>query len=281
MTGSRRRTITSMAAQSHRLFAISCAVLLAAAVLASAQQFRSGNRWARYEHEMQDPVDDPPGSDEKSEFAFGRLRYRSPRDGQWYARWGIDCNKSDRQFVMGLKRLTRVHARPIEEIVDIDSDEIFEWPWMFAVSPGDWVLSDAHALRLRKYFERGGFMMTDDFHGEREWQSFMVGIRKIFGNPEVVELEPGHPAFHVVYDLTKRLQIPGANVVNGPGYERGGVVPHWRGVLDEKGRMVIAVCFNMDVGDAWEFADDPAYPERFASEAYRLGINYVLYAMTH
>ena len=84
-----------------------------------------------------------------------------------------------------------------------------------------------------------------------------------------------------MYDLTKRVQIPGANVVHGPGYERGGVVPHWRGILDKDGRVIIAISFNMDIGDAWEFADDPNYPERFASEAYRLGVNYVLYSMTH
>ena len=230
---------------------------------------------------MQDPVDDPPDAAEKAEFAFGRLRFRSPMDGWSYSRWGIDANKSDRLFIAGLRRLTRVHARSIEHIVDIDSDEIFEWPWMFAVAVGDWALTDAQALRLRKFFERGGFMMVDDFHAEREWRIFTAGLNKILPNASIVELQDSDPIFHVVYDLTDRVQIPGANVVYGPGYERGGVTPHWRGVLDEKGRIAIAICFNMDVGDAWEFADDPNYPERFASEAYRLGVNYVLYAMTH
>ncbi len=256
--------------------------IFAAAFLLAAQQFQ-GNRWAKYEHEMQDPVNDPPDAHEKTEFTFGRLRYHSPRDhgGAPYARWGIDCNKSDRQFIVGLKRLTRVHARSIEEIIDIDSDEIFNWPWIFGVSVGDWELSDQQAARLRKYFLRGGFMMVDDFHAEREWEIFMTGVKKIFPDADVVELEDDHPIFHVIYDLNDRVQIPGANVVHGPGYERGGVVPHWRGVIDEKGRVMIAICFNMDVGDAWEFADDPEYPERFTSEAYRLGINYVLYSMTH
>lgn len=259
------------------------AALLSAATIAAvgASGALSQNRWAMYEREMQDPVADPADAGEKTEFAFGRLRYRSHRDGWAYARWGIDCNKSDRQFIAGLRRLTRVHARSIEEIIDIDSDTIFDWPWMFGVSPGDWVLSDPQALRLRQFFERGGFMMVDDFHNEREWASFMDGVNKIFGHPNVVELDDDHPIFHVAYDLTQRVQIPGANVVHGPGYERGGIVPHWRGVLDDKGRVMIAICHNMDVGDAWEFADDPDYPEHFASEAYKLGVNYVLYSMTH
>jgi len=250
-------------------------------MVATGAQTASRNRWAAYEHEMQDPINDPADAGDKTEFVMGRLRYRSPRDGWSYSRWGIDCNKSDRQFLMGLQRLTRVHARSIEEIIDIDSDDIYNWPWMFAVAVGDWVLSDAQAARLRQYFDRGGFLMVDDFHGEREWRDFMTGVNKIYPGAVWIELEDTHPAFHVVYDLTKRVQIPGANVVHGPGYERGGVVPHWRGILDKDGRVIIAISFNMDIGDAWEFADDPNYPERFASEAYRLGVNYVLYSMTH
>ena len=77
--------------------------------------------------------------------------------------------------------------------------------------------------------------MVDDFHGEREWRDFMTGVNKIYPGAVWIELEDTHPAFHVVYDLTKRVQIPGANVVHGPGYERGGVVPHWRGILDKDG----------------------------------------------
>ena len=88
--------------------------------------------------------------------------------------------------------------RPIEEIIDIDSDEIFQYPWLFAVAVGDWVLTDAHALRLRQYFDRGGFMMVDDFHGEREWRDFMAGVRKIYPAATASELEDGNPAFHVV-----------------------------------------------------------------------------------
>ena len=262
------------------LAALLVAAIGFAAAVATAQS-RRGNRWAIYEHEMQNPVDDPPDAWEKTEFAFARLRFRSRRSGWGGSRWGIDANKSERQFIQGVRRLTRIHARSIEHIVDIDSDEVFDWPWLYAVATGDWVISDSQAARLRQYFERGGFLMVDDFHAEREWRDFMAGIRRIFPDASVIELEDDHPIFHVVYDLHERVQIPGLNVVHGPGYERGGVVPHWRAVVDAKGRVQVAICFNMDVGDAWEWADLPEYPERFASLAYRLGINYVLYAMTH
>ena len=95
-------------------------------MVATGAQTASRNRWAAYEHEMQDPINDPADAGAKTEFVMGRRRYRSPRDGWSYSRWGIDCNKSDRQFLMGLQRLTRVHARSIEEIIDIDSDDIVQ-----------------------------------------------------------------------------------------------------------------------------------------------------------
>src|ERR1041384_1769349 len=155
--------------------------LAALAAIGAAQYLHRGNRWAQFEHEMQDPVDDPPGAWDKTEFAFARLRYRSPRDGYYrrFLRWGTDANKSDRIFMQAIRRLTRVDTRSVEEVVDIDSDEIFNWPFLYAVGVGDWKLSDAQARRLGEYFNRGGFLMVDDFHNEREWASFMEGIHKI------------------------------------------------------------------------------------------------------
>jgi hypothetical protein len=250
-------------------------------VSVAALSLIAANRWARYEHEMQNPADDPPDAWEKTEFAFARLRYRSDRGGWRGARWGVDANTSERHFMQGLRRLTRLHVRSVEEIVDIDSDDMFDWPFLYAVGVGDWVLSDVQASRLRQYFDRGGFLMVDDFHNDREFASFMAGVHKIFPGTQVIELQDDAPIFRVVYDLSKRVQIPGLNVVHGPGYERGGVTPHWRAILDDNNRVRIAICHNMDLGDAWEWADLPEYPERFASEAYRLGINYVLYTMTH
>jgi hypothetical protein len=238
--------------------------------------------WERYEAEMQDPVDDPPDAGRKGEFVFGRLRYRSPLDGRgFYSRWGIDANKGDRLFLGILGRLTRVDVQPVESIIDIDSDEIFEHPWIFAVSPGDWQISPSQGRRLREYFRRGGSMMVDDFHNEREWANFMAGMRQIDPAAVAVDLPVSFPAYHVLFDMRERVRVVGANVVHGSGIERGGRDPHWRAILDGEGRMMVAICFNMDVGDGWEFADDPDYPERLASEAMRLGTNYVVYAMTH
>mgnify|MGYP000903454533 CR=1 FL=1 len=265
----------------RRLGALLGLLLAISALLAFAQS--RGRVWAKYEHEMQDPIEDPPDTGRKGEFALGRLRYRSPMDGRWgrYYRWGIDVNKGDRVFITLLRRLTRVDVEPIEDIIDISSDHIFDLPWIFAGSVGDWQISPTEAERLRKYFDRGGFLMVDDFHNDREWETFMAGIRQVDPAAQAEELDGDDPALHTVFNLKERMRVVGANVVHGSGIERGGVIPHWRAIRDSKGRMIIAICFNMDIGDGWEFADDPDYPERMASEGIRLGVNYVTYAMTH
>ena len=231
---------------------------------------------------MQDPVDDPPDAGRKGEFALGRLRYRSPLDRGWgYSRWGIDANKGDRLFINILSRLTRIDVQPVETIIDVDSDQIFEHPFLFAVSVGDWQLSSSQARRLREYFDRGGFLMVDDFHNEREWAIFMAGIHQIDPAARVVELAGDSPAFHTVFDMKERVRVCGANVVHRNCIERGGTDPHWRAIMDAKDRMMVAISFNQDIGDGWEFADVADYPERMSSEAIRLGTNYVMYAMTH
>lgn len=257
------------------------AIGLVVAAVAEGQ----GRRWQQFESEMQNPADDPPDAWEKTEFAFARLRYRSARDGRggWSraSRWGIDANKSERQFITGLRRLTRIHARSVEEIVDIESDTLFDWPWIYAVGIGDWSVSDSQAVRLRQFFGRGGTLMVVDFHNEREWASFMAGMQKALPGCQAVELQDDDPILHTVYNLKDRYRVPGLNVVHGDQIERGGVVPHFRAILDDRGRVVVAICFNMDLGDAWEWADIPEYPEKYASMAYRIGVNYIIYALTH
>jgi hypothetical protein len=232
---------------------------------------------------MQDPIDDPPDALDSAEFAFARLRFRSPRDGYFrgHARWGTDANKSERLFMLALRRLTRMHVRSIEEIVDVDSDEMFNWPFLYAVGVGDWVLSDSQAARLRQYFERGGFLMVDDFHNDREWADFMTGMHKVFPGRDAIEIPDDHPIFQVAYDLRQRYHIPGYQIVRGQEWERGGVGGHYRAIVDDKGRVLVAICFNMDLGDAWEWADAPEYPAKYSALALRLGVDYVLYTMTH
>jgi hypothetical protein len=144
------------------------------------------------------------------------------------------------------------------------------------VEVGGWELSDAQAKRLRDYLDRGGFLMVDDFHGTYEWAAFMASLERVFPDRPVVDIQGDDPIFHVLYDIDDRVQVPGRQYLySGRTYERDGVEARWRAVYDDKGRIQVAICHNMDLGDAWEWADDPSYPERFASTAYKIGINYL------
>ncbi len=231
---------------------------------------------------------------EKAEFYWSRLRYTSRGVGRGgfgfgfgygyggWAGWSRDYPKADRQFLLALKRLTRIQMRPIEQIVDLDSDEIFNYPWVYAVQVANWTFTDAQAKRLREYLLKGGFLMVDDFHGTADRDRFMAGMRQVLPDRPVEDLSDDDEIFHVLYDLGERFQVPGEQYVNtGRTYEKDGYVPKWRAIRDDKGRIIVAICHNMHLGDAWEWADMPEYPESFASMAYRIGLNYIVYGMTH
>ncbi|MBI3684022.1 MAG: DUF4159 domain-containing protein [Acidobacteria bacterium] len=225
----------------------------------------------------------PPDANEKTEYVFARMRYPSYRGSYWRGgSWATDYPKADRQFMQGLRRLTRIHGRSVEQVVDVDSDEIYQYPWIYAVEVGHWQLNQKQAERLRDYLLRGGFLMVDDFHGTFEWSVFYASMSLVFPDKPIVELQNSDAIFHVLYDLDQRVQVPGIHAwFSGVTYERDGIEPRWRGIHDDKGRLMVAICHNMDLGDAWEWADHPQYPERFASVAYRVAINYIIYAMTH
>lgn len=231
------------------------------------------------------PVPTPSDASEKTEWAFARLQYPTTRyGGSWNGRasWPTDYPKADRQFVQGVRRLTRLHTRSVEQVVNLDSDEVYNWPWMYAVEVGHWDLTDAQCRRLREYLTRGGFLMVDDFHGTWEWATFVATLSRVFPDRPVVDVENKDALFHVLYDLDERFQVPGIQYwYSGRIYEKDGDVPEWKAVYDDKGRVMVAICHNMDLGDAWEWADHPAYPEKYASLAYRIGVNYIIYAMSH
>jgi hypothetical protein len=245
-----------------------------------------GRHSQQWEWEMQDPVPDPPDADRKAEFTFARLRYRSAAyGGRGFGRrssWGIDSNRADRLFEKATQRLTLVDTKSVEDVIDIDDGPLLDYPWLYAVEVGHWGLSAGQAKKLREYLDRGGFLMVDDFHGTREWAVFMEGLRQIFPDRPVVDLPNDDPIFHMVSDLSDRFQVPGAQFLrSGNTYEYDGYQAAWRGIYDDKGRIQVAICHNMDLGDAWQYADDPRYPQKYASLALRVAVNYATYPMTH
>src|SRR5690242_8323207 len=231
------------------------------------------------EYEAAEYNDFPLPSDwnRKTEWTRARLHYPSVYGRRWGLdlNWTIDYPRSDRHLLQGIRRLTRIDTRSVEQVVDLDGeDDVFNWPMMYAVEVGYWNLPDEQAAQLRDFLLRGGFFMCDDFHGTIEWNNFVASMKRVFPDREIVDLDNKDPIFHVIYDLDDRFQVPGLQYVyTGSVFEYDGFQAKWRGIYDDKGRLMVVICHNMDLGDAWEHSDNPVYPEKFAALAYRIAVN--------
>jgi len=237
----------------------------------------------------------PPDYMDPGEWVFARLMYpptsllyrgRYRLGGDWTrggTTWTIDYPRNDRHVAAAVRRLTVVHARSVEQPVNLDDgDDVFNWPWLYAVEVGTWDLTDAQAAKLREYLLRGGFLMVDDFHGTFEWTVFIKTMQRVFPDRPVVDIAGDDPIFRTLWDMSDRFQVPGAQFLySGRTYENDGVAPRWRAVYDDKGRIMVAICHNMDLGDSVEHSDDPEYPEKYSAQGVRTFINYLVYTMTH
>jgi len=124
--------------------------------------------------------------------------------------------------------------------------------------------------------------MCDDFWGDAQWDVFLASMKRVFPERAIVDLPDSDPIFHIVYDLDERYQVPGARYrTTGVTYKCDGCPARWRGIYDDKGRVMVAITFDSDLGDSWEWADDPSYDEKFSALGIRIGVNYITYAMTH
>jgi hypothetical protein len=219
----------------------------------------------------------------QAEFEFVRLIYSN--NGLRFGgreRWLTDYPDAEHHLLRGVSRLTRIDTGQQGHYLPIMDDSLFDYPWLYAVEVGSWLLSDAEAARLRDYLLRGGFLVVDDFHGSREWAGFVQGMYRVFPDRTIVDIPPDDTVFHVAYDLNEHVQIAGIqSLYSGLSYEQDGFTPHWRGIYDDDGRLMVVINFNMDLGDAWEHADVPEYSLLYTTRAYKYAINYILYAMTH
>ena len=241
--------------------------------VASAQFFRGGR-------ESPEPGGAPP----EAEFHMARLAYAT-RGGCAGSRgfcnpwWAIDYPLAEAHFLPAVERMTNIEVAPDSRHMTVDDEYLFDYPWMFLQQPGRgyWMPEGEDLERLREYLARGGFLVLDDFHGEGEWQEVREAMATLLPGRPIVDIPEGDPLYHILFDLDKRTQIPGErhlySGMEGP--------PHWRGIYDDRGRLMVALNHNSDMGDAWEHADDPRYPAPMTGTAYRFGVNYVIYAMTH
>ena len=235
----------------------------------------------------------------KPEFRLARMAYSDGYLGNRGGAWRTDAPEAEFHLSGGIRRLTRIDTidpgprvswdnvlpvRPGGPLAP-DEEDLFNYPFYYGVEVGRWHLSDEEAAHLREYLLRGGFLMVDDFHGDEQWEEFWESMQRVFPDREWKPIPENHEILHVLYDLDMKTQIPGsAALMRGrtcEWCEEGGAEPHWRGIFDDKGRVMVVMNFNMDMGDAWELADEPDYPQPYTALAYRFAVSYALYAMTH
>jgi len=233
------------------------------------------------------------------EFHFVRVEYTdlpeyhrgfgyASRDGRGDGWWVVDWPDAEDHFSLGVQRLTRIDTGEPRHF-RLTDDRLFDHPWIYATQVGWWGLNGAETARLREYLLRGGFLVVDDFWGAEQWEVFRRTMERVLPEEPITDIDEADSVMHVLYDIREkdRTFIPGTrHLRRGPG---GGIVvqqppgtePRWRAMYDGRKHMVVAVNFNTDVGDAWEYADAPEYPEAMTTLAYHYGINYLIYSMTH
>ena len=223
-----------------------------------------------------------------AEWVFARLMYPSIGwGGAWQyggTSWTIDYPRGDRHIAALVRRLSIIDARSVEQPVNLDDgDDVFNWPWLYAVEVGQWDLTDSQAAQLREYLLRGGFLMVDDFHGSQEWTIFVESMRRVFPDRPIVDLPDDDPIFHTFWDLEERQQIPGLQYVySGRPYEHDG----FDGALARRSTTTRAASWSRSA-TTWTWATPsstptrPQYPEELSAVAMRTFLNYIIYAMTH
>jgi len=218
------------------------------------------------------------------EFYFTRAIYSGyGRGRRWGSRWATDYPKADLQFISILQRVTRLGVYDRENAIRLDDPNLRRFPFLYALEVGSMAMTEEEVAGLRAYLDAGGFLLVDDFWGTWEWQNFEMEIRRVLPEYPIVDVPVDHPVFSTVYEINEVLQVPAVNnaVYGGRTWEQDGYVPETRAIFDDDGRMMVMINWNTDLGDAWEWADNPYYPLKFSTYAFQMGVNYIVYAMTH
>lgn len=248
---------------------------------ASLQQaFAASPSMRGMDDEFQAPTLRHPGR--PREFYFTRMAYTG-YGFRSYRSWSVDFPKADRQFLIGLRRLTNLDAYEAENPIQLTDPSLGRFPFLYAVEVGHMALSELEVLGLRRYLQVGGFLVMDDFWGSIEWENVVMEFQRILPGYQIVDIPHDHPIFTSFYTVEQIVQVPnvGNGISGGPTWEKDGYDPKLRGIFDERGRVMVVINWNTDLGDAWEWAENPYYPLKFSTYAYQMGVNFIIYGMSH
>lgn len=220
------------------------------------------------------------GKDIEYDFTFVRLKYSG--SFRHKSLWHIDYPAAERNLLFQLRKHTSIKASPQEKVIEVGSPELFDYPFAYIAELSRLNLSKSEAENLREYLLRGGFIMMDDFHGTEQWKRFYKQYKKIFPKREPRDIPITHPLFQCFFKIDKLMQIPApAAYRSGRTHEKDGYKVKCMGVFDDKGRLMMMINFNTDLGDAWQNAAEDFYPRKFSDMAFKMGINAIVYTLTH
>ena len=243
-------------------------IVLLALPLVAAGQFRRQSRQT-------------PTVEYDANYVFTRIRYNA--SGRGLARgffgggggWEHDYPTADRNLTAIVDYITNTRVRvDASNILDLDDPRIFENPIIYMSEPGFWITHEEEARNLREYLLKGGFIIFDDFEGEDDWSNLVAQMKEALPEHHFIRLDVSSPVFQSFFGI-RHLEVPHPNY-NGP--------PAFFGMFennDPAGRLMAIANFNNDLGDYWEWSAEGLYGSDPTNDAYRLGVNYIVYAMTH
>ncbi len=213
--------------------------------------------------------DYPQNAPPPTEFVFARWQYGFGMNGGWWH----DYPDAEEHINQIMKEATGISVEALSyRIVPMGSDEIFKYPFGYISEPGMMRLTDKEVKHFREFVDRGGFVMIDDFDGSRQFAVMKQNIDRVFPDRPFFKITDDHVILHTYYDIDSLY-------VESPYQVGGGAI--FYGINNDKGDLAVVICFNNDIGDFWEWIDQPRYALRPSKEGLRLGINFILYAMTH
>jgi Domain of unknown function (DUF4159) len=271
------------------------AVVAAAAALliadSGAAQRQRGGRNGRF---RMPTLAAPKPEDFDGRFNFCRIVFRQNPYGDGGG-WGVDYPRADENLSIRLSELTKApvsfdkEGNPQHFLLRLTDDQLFHCPFIMMTEVGAAYFDEPEAASLRTYLLKGGFLWADDFWGPYAWDAWAEQIGKALPPAEfpIVDVPQDHPLFHTLFEVEHTPQIPSINAWGGPGgrtSERGAssAEVHTRAIYDHSGRMMVFITHNTDFGDAFEReGDDPRYFYAFSVDGYAVGIDLLIYAMTH
>lgn len=271
--------------------AIVVSVLLAATLAEAQRGWRGRGGWGG---EVGAPPKFPVATDFDGSWHFCRLMYRSVRSQQRGLGWGTDYPYADINFSTRLSELTKTQVglkdgEPNHLVVRPTDPELFQCPFVMASDPGSAGFSAADAAGLRDYLLKGGFLWVDDFWGPWAWEAFADEIDKALPRAQypITELTAEHPIYRVLFPIKEIPQVPSMQFWRVSGgatseMDEYSATARMAAILDPQGRIMVLMTHNTDIADSWEReADDPQFFFHFSPNGYAVGLNSVLYAMTH